>query len=102
MQRPTAQRRVGVTARQVLALLIVRDFNGSVRELARNVSALERNVWLAVAELANRELVTARRTGTDGLALKISRAGRQAYANAHASHSRQDMKVSIKKEKNPI
>lgn len=70
----------GVTDRAVLTRLLTGRFLGSAPELAAEIRCQERFVWVAIAGLAERDLVKAERTASGILRLTITRAGRQAQS----------------------
>ena len=71
----------GVTDRAVLRRLLQGEFTGSAPELAQEVRCQERYVWLAVAGMASRNLITAQRNAAGQLRLKITKTGRQVHSS---------------------
>ena len=76
MQQPPT----GVTDRAVLRRLLRGEFTGTALELAQEIRCQERYVWLAVAGMAARGLITAQRNAAGTLRLKITKAGRQVHS----------------------
>ena len=76
MQKPPT----GVTDRAVLRRLLRGEYTGTALELAKEIRCQERYVWLAIAGMASRGLITAQRNPAGTLRLKITKAGRQVHS----------------------
>ena len=70
----------GVTDRAVLGRLLQGGFVGTAAELAEEVHCQERYVWVSVAGLAERGLISAQRNAAGGLRMKITVTGRLAHS----------------------
>ena len=68
----------GVTDRAVLGRLLQGGFVGTAAELAQGIRCQERYVWLSVAGLAERGLISAQRNAAGAIRMKITTAGRKA------------------------
>ena len=70
----------GVTDRAVLSRLLQGAFVGTAAELAQQIRCQERYVWLSVAGLAERGLISAQRNVVGALRMKINTAGRKVHS----------------------
>lgn len=67
---------LNVTQGRLVKHLSSGPFIGSIEDLARKTGTQERFLWVAVAELAERQLVIASRASSGEIRLAITRAGR--------------------------
>jgi hypothetical protein len=88
MERRDQQPALSVTQGRLVTHLTNGPFVGSIDDLARKSGTQERYLWVAIAELAERQLVQASRAKSGELRLAITRAGREAGANLRHKYAR--------------
>lgn len=88
MRRTDQRPALSVTQGRLVRHLNDGPFIGSIEDLARKTGTQERYLWVAVAELAERQLIRASRATSGEIRLAITRTGRAACTDMGRKYAR--------------